>query len=353
MKKMTCLSAITCVSWLSCNNEPENPKNKTTGENPVVEELCDKIKAFKHVDNNNLFEFIQIIEDFEKNGGEKVTVEKATIQDNELTFEILGIKGTMNLMLNEKVFDKQKQFDHNIRAIQWLNDRGGELAFPLNINTFPLEYIVFFDYFGPNLDKIKKINGNNHNKKFSIEKGVVQLEGEVFLPLDSLAAFQALAGALRSQNRHCFFDDTFFQNPITWKSNDVISFYGGKNCVFFEKGAARNYVSALERLLNALVSMKRVQIPIDKIKIEQTSNSIKLGGYPLDEDIWTDYNFWNILRPYHELFNFGDGIRIKEENDGFIINNKPIKIVQHLIKNVKHHKEDFISKQIFKLERAN
>ena len=316
--------------------------------------MCDKIKAFKHVDNNNLFEFIQIIEDFERNVGGKVSVKEATIQNNELTFKILGVKRTMNLMLNEKVLNKQKQFDDNISAIQWLNDRGGKLVFPLNINTFPLEFIVFFDYFGPNLDKIKKINGNSHNKKFSVEKGVVKLDGNDFLKLDRLAAFQALAGALRSKNRHCFFDDTFFQNPITWKSNDVISFYGGENCVFFEKkGASRNYVSDLERLLSALVSMKRVQIPIDKIKIEQTSDSIKLGGYSLDEDIWTDYNFWNILRPYHELFNFGDGIRIKEENDGFIINNKPIKIVQHLIKNVKHHKEDFISKQIFKLERAN
>ena len=86
MKKMTCLSAIACVSWLSCNNKPENPENQ--------------IKAFKHVDNNNLFEFIQIIEDFERNGGGKVSVTEATIKNNELTFEILGVKGTINLILN-------------------------------------------------------------------------------------------------------------------------------------------------------------------------------------------------------------------------------------------------------------
>jgi hypothetical protein len=216
------------------------------------------------------------------------------------------------------------------------------------MNTFPLAFIIYFDYFGPNLDEIKKINGNHHNKKFSIEKGVVKLDGNDCFKLDRLAAFQALAGALRSKNRHCFFDDTFFKNPITWQPNGKISFYGGENCVLFE-----NEVLDLNFLLSDLVSMQKVGIPIDKIKIEQTSDSIKLGGYSLDEDIWTDYNFWNILRPYHELFNFGDGIRIKEENDGFIINNKPIKIVQHLIKNVKHHKEDFISKQIFKLEQAN
>ena len=36
MKKMTCLSAIACVSWLSCNNKPENPKNQTTEKKTVV-----------------------------------------------------------------------------------------------------------------------------------------------------------------------------------------------------------------------------------------------------------------------------------------------------------------------------
>jgi hypothetical protein len=123
MKKMTCLSAIACVSWLSCNNKPENPENQTTEKNPV-EELRDKIKEFKHVDNNNLLEFIQTIEDLERNGGEKVSVTEATIKNNKLTFEILGVKETMNLMLNETVSEKQKQFEYNISAIQWLNSRG-------------------------------------------------------------------------------------------------------------------------------------------------------------------------------------------------------------------------------------
>lgn len=334
MKKMTCLSAIACVSWLSCNNKPENPENQ--------------IKAFKHVDNNNLFEFIQIIEDFERNGGGKVSVTEATIKNNELTFKILGVKRTMNLMLNEKVLNKQKQFDDNIYAIQWLNDRGGKLVFPLNINTFPLEFIVFFDYFGPNLDKIKKINGNNHNKKFSVEKGVVKLDGNDFLKLDRLAAFQALAGALRSKNRHCFFDDTFFQNPITWKSNDVISFYGGENCVLFE-----NEVLDLNFLLSDLVSMKQGNIPIDPIKIEQTRGSIKLGEYFLDENIWTDCVFLHSLRQCDALFDYGDGIIIKEENNGFSINKKPIKKDGNFFKNIKKNKDIFLSHSMFKLEREN
>lgn len=354
MKKMTCLSAISCVSWLSCNNKPENPANQIAGKNPVVvpeskvEEFYDKIKAFKHVDNNNLFEFIQTIEDFEKNGGKKVTVKKATIQDNKLTFEILGVKGTINLMINETVSEKQKQFDCNIDAIQWLNDRGGELVFPLNINTLSFEFIIFFDYLGPNLDKIKKINGNNLNKKFSIEKGVVKLDGNDCFKLDSVDYFSVLAGCLSNKSRHCFFDDTFFQNPITWQPNGTISFYGGENCVLFEED-----FWDLNELVKDLVSMQKVGIPIDKIKIEQESQSIKLGGSSLGEDIWTNYVFWDSLRRYTDLFYFGDGIKIKEENDFFSINNKPIKKRGQLIKNIEKNKDYFTKNSMFKLVQAN
>ena len=117
-----------------------------------------------------MLEFIQTIEDLERNGGEKVSVTEATIKNNKLTFEILGVKGTMNLMLNETVSEKQKQFEYNIYAIQWLNDRGGELVFPLNINTFPLEFIVFFDYFEPNLDKIKKLMAITTIKSFLLKR---------------------------------------------------------------------------------------------------------------------------------------------------------------------------------------
>ena len=339
MKKMTCISAIACVSWLSCNNKPENPENQ--------------IKAFKHVDNNNLFEFIQIIEDFERNVGGKVSVKEATIQNNELTFKILGVKRTMNLMLNEKVLNKQKQFDDNIYAIQWLNDRGGELVFPLNINTFPLEFIVFFDYFGPNLDKIKKINGNNHNKKFSVEKGVVKLDGHDFLKLDSLDNIMALTGALGQESIHRFFDDTFSKNPITWQPNGEISFYGGENCVLFEKCGNRGYCRHLKAFLQELVSMQKVGISIDKIKIEQESNSIKLGEYPLDENIWTDYYFWDTLKQYAALFDRGEGIKIEEKNNGFSINKKPIKKDGNFFKNIKKNKDIFLSHSMFKLEPAN
>ena len=184
MKKMTCLSAIVCIALTSCREEPADSGNKTIGVNPVVvpggnisdvnqqkqsqsnfggnffsgihyensdptpskstvEELRDKIKAFKHVDNNNLFEFIQIIEDSEKNVVAQVLVKAATIQDNKLTFEIFGVKETMDLSLKGDSSEQQKQFDSNIKAIQWLNNRGVKLEFPLNINTFPLNFSVF------------------------------------------------------------------------------------------------------------------------------------------------------------------------------------------------------------------
>ena len=179
------------------------------------------------------------------------------------------------------------------------------------------------------------------------------MDGHDFLKLDSLDNIMALTGALGQESIHRFFDDTFSKNPITWQPNGEISFYGGENCVLFEEKINNGFWKNLKDFFNDLVSMQKVGIPIDKIKIEQTSDSIKLGGYPLKEDIWTNYYLWDNLRQYASLFDYGDGIRIKEENDGFIINNKPIKIVQHLIKDVKHHKEDFISKQIFKLEQVN
>ena len=387
MKKITCLSAIACIALTSCREEPVDSGNQTIGVNPVVvpggnisdvnqqkqsqsnfgenffsgihyensdpkpnkskvEELRDKIQKFTHVDNKNWFKFLQKIKDIESNRG-KVSVNAATIQDNKLTFEILGIQGTIDLRLNED-FSQQEQFRDNIDAIQWLNDRGGKLKFPLNINTFPSKCKIWINSFGSNLDEIRKFNDNNHNKKFSVEKGVVKLDGNDFLKLDSLDNFYVLTGALIQKSRHCFFDDTFFKNPITWKQNGEISFYGGeKNCVLFEKGNDRVLFVELKSVLADLVSMQNVDIKIDKIKIEQTIDNIKLGGYSLDKDIWTDYKFWKILSSYHELFDYGDGIRIKEGHDGFFINDKPIKNVN------KQKKEYLIKNHILKREQAN
>ena len=389
MKKITYLSAIACIALTSCREEPADSGNQTIGVNPVVvpggnisdvnqqkqsqsnfrihyenlastyypsnftyvhtpdpskeEELLNKIKKFTYVDNNNLSDFIQKIKDFEQYRKEKVSVTEATIQDNQLTFEILGVKGTMDLRLNGDISKQQKQFDDNIRAIQWLNERGGKLEFPLNINTFPLEFDGLFDDFGSNLDKIKELNKNNHNKKFSIEKGVVKLDGKDVLKLNSLDNFNALAVALSEKSRHDFLDDTFKTNPITWKPNGKISFYGGEDCDLFE-----NDVCDLRGLLMDLASMKRGGILIDPIKIEQTSESIKLGGYPLKEDIWTNSYFLETLRLYAAFFDYGDGIKIEEKNNVFFINKKPITKNGQPIKN----KDYFINNSIFKLEQA-
>ena len=382
MKKITCLSAIACIALTSCREEPADSGNQTIGVipggNTVVEsrgitlmenfspgihyensdpktstnkakELRNKIKKFKHVDNNNLVEFMQTIKDFEQIRGTKVSVIGATIKDDKLTFEILGVQGTIDLRLNEN-FSQQEQFKANIDAIQWLNDRGEKLEFPLNINTFPSKLEVFSNSFGSNLDEIKKLNDNNHNKKFSVEKGVVKLDGNVFLKLDSLDDFQALAGALIDKRRHGFFDDTFKKNPITWKSNGKISFYGGEDYVLFkvENNQVDNLIN-LSRLLFDLDKMKKAGIKIDKTKIEQTNDNIKLGEYPLDENIWTNYHFWDTLElyKYTDLFDFGDGIIITEGKDGFFINKKPIKNVEP------YKQEDLKSNPILKLERAN
>lgn len=402
MKKITCLSAIACIALTSCREEPADSGNQTIGvnhvvvpggnisdvnqekqsqsnfggnffsgihyENPAptyypsnftyvptpdpkpnkskVEELREK---FTHVDNYNWFEFKQKIKDFESNRG-KVSGKTATIKDNKLTFEILGVRGTIDLRL-KKIFSQQGQFKANIDAIQWFNDRGGKLEFPLNINTFPSEFSeseVYSNSFGSNLDKIKEFNYNNHNKKFSVEKGVVKLDDNDFLKLDSLNNFYALTGALTQKNSLCFFDDTFFKNPITWKPNGEISFYGGeKNCVLFEKINGKVFFGELKNFLKDLVSMQEVQIPIDKIKIEQTNGSIKLGGCELDEDIWTDYDFWDTLKQYVGLFNYGDGIRIEKKNDVFFINDKPIKNVD------KQEEKYLIKNPILKPEPAN
>lgn len=399
MKKITYLSAIACIALTSCREEPADSGNQTIGVNPVVvpggnisdvnqqkqsqsnfrihyenlaptyypsnftyvhtpdpskeEELLDKIKEFTHIDNNNLSDFIQKIQDFEQYRKEKVSVTEATIQDNKLTFEILGVKGTMDLSLKGDSSVQQKQFDSNISAIQYLNARGGKLEFPLNINTFPLNFYVFGDSFGNNLDEIQKFNDNNHNKKFSVEKGIVKLDGKDFLKLNSLDDFQALAGALIQKSRHCFFDDTFKTNPITWKSNGEISFYGGENYVLFK--VENNKVALmkdLSSLLSDLASMQKVGIPIDKIKIEQTSESIKLGGYPLKEDIWTNSYFLETLRLYTDLFDVGEGIIITEKDDYFAINNKPITKNDKPIENVGNKKDYFINNSIFKLEQA-
>jgi hypothetical protein len=99
--------------------------------------------------------------------------------------------------------------------------------------------------------------------------------------------------------------------------------------------------------------MKRVGILIDPIKIEQTSDSIKLGGYPLYEYIWTAYRFWDALRLYTDLFDSGDGIKIEEKNNGFFINNKPITKDNQPIRNARTYKEYLTNNPIFKLEPAN